>query len=67
MEDIKAAQDQDDWCKNKFQKLLDGIELEFRVIDSVLKFKDRIYVSSRSELKQRILVKAYNSIYTINL
>lgn len=41
--------------KNTIQRASDDIELEFRVIDGVLRFRDEVYMPLESELKQMIL------------
>lgn len=41
---IKAAQLIDDWCRQKAQKVQDGVKLDFHINNGILKFKGKVYV-----------------------
>lgn len=65
VEEIKETQDQDDWYRQRVQRILNGLELEFQVIEGVLKFRNRIYIPLVDKLRQRILVEIHSTLYTI--
>lgn len=46
------------------QKIVEGSEVEFVMIDDVLRFHNQVFVPSDDELRRKILTKAYSSLYT---
>lgn len=45
------------------QKVTRGVELDFSVVNDVLRFKSRVCVLNMAELKNKILMEAYNLYY----
>lgn len=51
VEEIRVAQMEDNWCKQKIQTVQDGLESDFQVVDGVHKFRGRACVSLVEELR----------------
>lgn len=46
------------------QTIVKGANSEFIIVDDMLKFRGRVCILSVDKLKGKILVEAYNSLYT---
>lgn len=49
------------------QRVVDGLEPNFSVLDEVLKFGDKVCVPQDDDLRTQILIKVYYALYTTHL
>lgn len=45
------------------QQVIERLEQDFRVLDEVLKFRDKACVPQDDDLRSQILIEAYNALY----
>lgn len=57
-------QGKDDTCKIICQRIIEGKETDFKIVNGALMFRDRICVPQDDELRNKILSEAHNTLYT---
>lgn len=65
LNEILASQATNEWCAQMIQRVTNRLQLDFKVLDEVLRFKDKVCILQDDELRTQILTEAYSALYTV--
>lgn len=51
------------WCIQMRQRVIESIEIDFNIIDDILRFEGRVYIPHDQNLRNKILIKMHSSYY----